>query len=268
MKNLKSDAIAKLRCRWFEDSSYRKLVNTWSHLYDEHRRPFLKKNQYALEQSANSNVYNWLANTSRDMYIGLMPINEDYFGWIPKHYNEQFGREMLDFRGFKHDEMRYDHSMTFINYADFSYVERRMLQSFMYSTLIGCVFLNADLRHHLWGNYYNKCLFKDCNLSEYLISKTYIESCEFIRCKMTNPQEFRAHLKNTVFNGCSFRGAFFAYSVFINCKFKNCSMVKVDMETSKYINCIFEDCDWTNARTLPKNEECLVNEIDPRILKP
>jgi fluoroquinolone resistance protein len=116
---------------------------------------------------------------------------------------------------------------------------------------------------------FERCIFKDCDLSESNFSYGQFTDCTFTGCNLSMVKLGQTGLNNVVFDECkllginfhecgdflftvNFKNSVLDYSSFINkkmpkTKFKNCSLKEVVFANANLANSVFDNSDLSNA---------------------
>ena len=90
----------------------------------------------------------------------------------------------------------------------------------------------------------------DMQIENCVFMETQMDSCDFLRCKVTNSHFDNARLKassfveRSIFSGCVFNGTKIRYSGVISdyANFQHCSFLNIDWSSMEFGACQFEDC--------------------------
>lgn len=124
------------------------------------------------------------------------------------------------------------------------------------STFERCKFAEADLPHLHFAD----TTFTDCDFVNAAALEASWQRVQFIRCRMTGVQPGQAYLKDVLFEKCRIDLANFRYSELHNSLFIGCTLKGADFEGCGFKNCHFADCELEDAIF----KDCKIDGLDLR----
>ena len=237
---LKRKEIKALKNRWETDSDLRDAIKQFLIAVKEFNGVFFETNRVQLNEESERRYEDFTEVFRSDAYTGYLEVNKLIGDFCPRVADDQRG-ELYDLRG---ADIASPMCGLLFEDCDLSYITLHFY-GFLHCKMVNCVLRGVLHDGDFPGFCYEKCLLEDVVFRNANLGVGFFQNCQFCRCKFQKCiLPLYVHMKDCVWEDCSFQDLGWANSILERCHFKNCSFPGGHVDDLRCRETIFEECNF------------------------